>query len=135
VDLVSGNETFMSSRPVREGSSSNDGTCERLHRIGLVITKHSSNDLDYDIFPIDDPSYHVPNRMSLPRKFGESPRHICIKSIASKIVDGDVWVAAGKSGVIKGTIIRNPYFIKMAGSSNYQKMWPVELDKNIGKLL
>jgi hypothetical protein len=48
-------------------------------------------------------------------------------------MESEVWIATGKSGVIKGTLINNPYFIKMAGSESYQKMWPVQLETNIGE--
>jgi hypothetical protein len=73
------------------------------------------------------------NRIPLPRVQGQPQEFLNTEKIATKVIESEVWVATGKSGIIKGTLVKNPYFIKMAGSENYQKMWPVQLETNIGE--
>ena len=104
-----------------------------FRRIGAIRMGDAQRMLDYDIFPIDDPELHMGNRVPLPRVPGRQQEFLSTETILTKVIESRVFIATGKSGVIKGTIMNNPYFIKMAGSESYQKMWPVELEKDIGE--
>jgi hypothetical protein len=120
-----------------EGETLNDlhdrGETKPRTKIGTAKSSHKSSDLDYDIFPIEDPSFCVPNMIAVPACGASAAKKVYPKSIALRIQDRPVYIATGRSGVIKGTIIKNPYFIKLAGSEVYQKMWPVELQNAIGE--
>jgi hypothetical protein len=110
---------------------------ERLiapRQIGTIVAESTRNGLHYGIFLIEDPQYRIPNRIRLPFNDPQGKRYLYPQDVASEVQEGDVWISAGKSGPIKGTIIRNPYFIKLAGSDKYQKMWPVQLEQDIGEL-
>ncbi|CZR66085.1 uncharacterized protein PAC_15986 [Phialocephala subalpina] len=99
---------------------------EEPHKIGTLAIASTRSGLHYGIFHIEDPHYRVCNRFSLP--MGE---YLYPEAVAPEMQEGGVWIAAGKSGIMSGTIIRNPYFIKLAGSEDYQKMWPIQLERDI----
>jgi hypothetical protein len=135
IDLSSTSGTSGDEGKNARSSSYTETNGANFHRIGAVIGGNSRKDLDYDIFPVEDPSLHVVNRIPLPRVQGKPQKFLNTGKIAIKIMESEVWVATGKSGIIKGTLVNNPYFIKMAGSESYQKMWPVQLEANIGESL
>lgn len=124
-------DTFDEKHP--QASSDEENFCANLQRIGTVILGSTRSTLDYDIFPIEDSSLHVANQIPLPRAHGRPQEFLNIETILTQIIESEVWVVAGKSGLLKGTIMNNPYFIKIAGSDSYQKMWPVKLERNIGE--
>lgn len=104
-----------------------------LYRIGAVSCGSTPSNLDYDIFEIEDPKLRMLNRLPLPRAGGRPQEFLNITEIATEIIESEVLIATGQNGVVKGTILGNSYFIKMAGCVSYQKMWPVELQEDIGE--
>ncbi len=106
-----------------------------LSTLGYTSQMRASNGLDYRLFGIDNPLYQVVNRISSPDD-SHSPRHTLVpESIAAYPCEREVWLATAKSGVLRGFLMKNPYYIKMARSDTYQKMWPVQLERNIGRHL
>lgn len=103
----------------------------RVHgpRISTLAPDCVANDLDYEVFPLDDPKYHVSNSIQLPAIEGSYPQKIVLKTIARAAAETTIWAATGTTGSIRGTLMRNPYFIKMTGSRTYQEMWPVKLER------
>lgn len=92
-----------------------------------------ANDLDYELFPLNDPKYHVSNSIQLPATKGSHLREIVPRGIARAAAETTVWAATGTTGCVKGTLMENPYFIKMTGSNSYQEMWPVKLERGTSK--
>jgi len=88
------------------------------------------NDLEYQIFPIVDPQFQAPNKIDLPKSEGEGLRYIFPKCVAREAAETEVWAATGTTGPVKGTLIKNPYFIKMAGSETFQENWAVRLERD-----
>ena len=107
---------------------------KKKRRFAAMPGIHHSADLDYELFPVYNLSYHAPNDVSLPPMHG-SPRSLHPKAIATTESERTVWAVTGTTGPIEGVFINNPSFIRMAGSEVYQRMWPVKLDKNIGGYL
>jgi hypothetical protein len=106
---------------------------EEPHKIGTVVAVSTRSGLHYGIFLIEDPGYRIRNRIRLPTLSPNGISWLYPEAVATDVQEGVVYVASGKSGVIRGTIIRNPYFIKLAGSEDCQKMWPIQLERDIGK--
>lgn len=90
------------------------------------------NGLHYGLFLISDARYKIPNRFTLPRGVSDTV-FVFPDTLAQEVREVEVWIATGKSGVLSGTIVKNPYFINLAGSTTYQKMWPVQVEQDIGK--
>jgi len=59
--------------------------------------------------------------------------YIYPEAVAPEVQEGEVWAATGKSGLLRGTMIRNPYFIKLGGTEGCQRMWPIQLEQDIGE--
>lgn len=116
----------------RRSSGHNSIAENKSEEIGTLIRLSVGNGLDYGIFLIKDFRYRMSNRVTLPVEVGKLQQYLFPENIATVVQEANVWVACGISGVLKGVIVGNPYFIKMAGSENYQKMWPVDLDRDIG---
>lgn len=106
-----------------------------LSTLGYTSRINASQSLDYRLFGIDNPLYHVANRISSPDGCHEHSQGLVPQSIAAYSCEREVWLATAKSGILRGFLMKNPYYIKMAGSARYQKMWPVQLDRNIGRYL
>ena len=96
------------------------------------LLPYEKNDLDYEVFEIDDPRYHSWNKIDLPSS--ERPiRRIIPNEIARSLVECPVWAATGTTGCVQGTMMRQPHYIKMEGSDTFQEMWAVRLDRNTSK--
>jgi len=97
-----------------------------------VVDISTQNGLHYGLFLITDSRYKIPNRITLPRGLYDKA-FIFPDAPAQEIREVEVWIATGRSGVLSGTIVKNPYFINLAGSTTYQKMWPVQVEQDIGE--
>ena len=95
------------------------------------LLPYERNDLDYEVFEIDDPYYHNWNTIDLPNS--EDLRCIIPNKIARTLVECPVWAATGTTGCVQGTMMRQPHYIKMAGSETFQEMWAVKMDRNTSK--
>ena len=90
------------------------------------------NDLDYEVFEIDDPAYHNGNKIDLPSST-DYIRRIIPTKVARTLVECPVWAATGTTGCVQGIMMRQPHYIKMEGSETIQEMWAVKLDRNTSK--
>ena len=90
------------------------------------------NDLDYEVFEIDDPAYHNGNKIDLPSST-DYIRRIIPNKVARTLVECPVWAATGTTGCVQGTMMRQPHYIKMEGAETFQEMWAVKLDRNTSK--
>lgn len=45
----------------------------------------------------------------------------------------EVWAATGTTGLVKGVILCNPYFLKMPGTTHFEEMWAVNLERKTCK--
>jgi hypothetical protein len=103
------------------------------YKIGTVVAVSTRSGLHYGIFHIEDPRYKIRNRIPLPMRSPNNRAYMYPEAIAPGVDEGEVWVATGKSGLLRGRMIRNPYFIKLAGTEGCQKMWPIQLEQDIGE--
>ena len=92
---------------------------------------YERNDLDYEVFEIDDPYYHDWNTIDPPNS--EDPMRCIIPKIALTLVECPVWAATGTTCCVQGTMMRQPHYIKMAGSETFQEMWAAKMDRNTSK--
>ncbi|KAL8721480.1 MAG: hypothetical protein Q9181_007694 [Wetmoreana brouardii] len=105
----------------------------RSKRVKIVTLSPNDpvNDLDYECHPIKEFTYHQQtNRILLPRTVNENRKYLFPQKIAAKPDQSTVWAVTGTTGLVKGTILENPYYIKMNGSSTCQEMWPVRLERD-----
>lgn len=116
------------------------GECSQIIQLGPKISTLSSdctmNDLDYEVFRIDDPTFPTFNEVNTSAPNMEYPRPIYPKQIARRVTaETAVRVVTGTTGCVKGTILECPYYLKMAGSMKYQETWQVVLERPTGKCL
>lgn len=102
-------------------------------KFATLASDDTVNDLDYECVPVDDVAYQKPNRILLPTNAHESPQFLFPRAIAPKVEESTVWAVTGTTGLVKGTIIGNPYYIRMNGSRTCQEMWPVRLERDTSK--
>ena len=88
------------------------------------------NDLDYECLPINDSRFEKSNRIMLPTTSDKGPSHLYLQGIASEADESEVWAVTGTTGLVKGTILESPYYIKLNGSRKCQEMWPVRLERD-----
>ena len=97
-------------------------------RIADVSANYIQTDLDYELFRLDDPRFHTDNAISLPT-MQESAQMLRPGKPARMPVDAAVWVVTGTTGFVRGTMTSTAHYIKMEGSSTFQEMWAVRLDR------
>ncbi|KAK0511993.1 hypothetical protein JMJ35_005121 [Cladonia borealis] len=93
------------------------------------LLPYERNELDYEVFKIDDPRYHRWNKIDIPSS-GDLIRRIIPNKIARTPVECPVWAATGTTGCVQGTMMRQPHYIKMEDSETFQEMWAIKLDRN-----
>ncbi|MCJ1358863.1 MAG: hypothetical protein MMC33_008863 [Icmadophila ericetorum] len=102
------------SQPTSASRYSSVSLSERLQAqrlIGKIGPRLSQIDSDYSLFIVI--------------RFSGLPN-----TGTNTIVCGEI-LAVTNSRVIKGKLISNPYHVKMAGSKRSQKLWPVQLEREI----
>ena len=97
-------------------------------RIAEISANYIQTDLDYELFPLEDPRFHTVNDISLPT-MQESAQILRPGKPAPKPVDAAVWVVTGTTGIVSGTMTSIAHFIKMEGSRTFQEMWAVRMDR------
>jgi hypothetical protein len=91
------------------------------------------NDLDYQLFPINDTRYHVPNTINLsPTHEFENYAVLHPERVVSVLRDADVWANTATTGPVKGSISGCVSYVKLA-SSKIQEMWTVHLSRKPSK--
>jgi hypothetical protein len=108
---------------------------ETFRKIGVLNTVAVSKHLDYALFELNDDYSQFENTILLPKIAGYPRTSLKVREIAKKIINTDVWAATSRNGVVRGKLLDNPYYFKMAGTSEFQKMWPLEMEKNIRRSL
>ncbi|KAL6719215.1 Protein png1 [Lecanora helva] len=88
------------------------------------------NDLDYEVFPLDEPHSQHPNSMNLPACGKASLNLIEPSGVMRDLVETEIWAVTGTTGSVKGTLIQAPSYIKMPYSRTFQEMWAVKLDRS-----
>lgn len=135
--ISSGRESTMSeqdkitSKGEEELSQSSSKHKGPMFTLGEIHRSEESRSLDYRLFRIDDPRYYTINRISSPIDTPGAHTEICPQTIAAYPLEREVLLATAKSGTLQGVLLTNSYYIKMAGSNHYQKMWPVQLNAKI----
>lgn len=105
-------------------------------RISTLSSNCTVNDLDFEVFRIDDPTFPTFNEVDLSASDSKFARPIYPKQIIQRVeTETTVYVATGTTGCISGTILESPYFVKMTGSKTYQETWQVLLERPTGKQL
>jgi hypothetical protein len=104
----------------------------RRRKISTMTSPRIRNDIDYEIFPIEDIRYCAANKVYLPSD-GVAMDSIKVDGVAEELAERPVWVATGTTGTIKGVIKTSNHFIKMAGSQTFQEMWAVQLQRHASK--
>ncbi|KAI9866905.1 MAG: peptide-N4-(N-acetyl-beta- glucosaminyl)asparagine amidase [Pleopsidium flavum] len=123
------------------GASLHPTAKQTIIELGVPCILLQSNEncclLDCALFEIDSGSLLNGNRISVPspteKEQGKLQEYLYPQKVARLIEDGNVLVATGRAGVIQGYISETPAFIRMPGSKTFQKMWPVNLQKPLGK--
>ena len=112
----------------------------RGYRLASLSRESKTTDLDYEVFLIENPSFHTPNRIDLQKGRGYPTTYLTSEKVVVNINDffGDatarpILAATGTTGVVEGDIIRSPYLIKMNRSNSFQEMWAVRLSRDSSK--
>ncbi|KAL8950886.1 MAG: hypothetical protein Q9222_003103 [Ikaeria aurantiellina] len=100
----------------------------RIH-LATLSDDVAVNNLDYECLPVSHNEIALRNRLRLPTAIKEAPRYLYPDQIASKPEESAVLAMTGTTGLIKGTMLESPYYIKMPGSSKCQEMWPVRFER------
>ncbi|KAL9594019.1 MAG: hypothetical protein Q9179_005587 [Wetmoreana sp. 5 TL-2023] len=104
-------------------------------KIATLSPSHPVNDLDYECLPFNEVKFQESNRILLPATVDGVRKYLLPQRIASEPEESTVWAVTGTTGLVKGTMLKNPYYIKMNGSSMCQEMWPVrKFNLRLGKL-
>ena len=103
-------------------------------KLATLPLYYAVNDLDYECLPLDDANFNKPNRILLPTSSNGNPEYLHPQGVASEAEECSVLAVTGTTGLVKGTISKNSYYIKMSGSSKCQEMWPVRLERNTSEL-
>ena len=103
-------------------------------KLATLPLDHTVNDLDYECLPLDDAEFDKPNQILLPTSSNGNPEYLHPQKVASEAEENTVLAVTGTTGLVKGTIFKNSYYIKMSGSSKCQEMWPVRLERNTSEL-
>ena len=98
-------------------------------RISSLPVTCIENDLDYEVFPLDDQQLHLPNRIQLPETQGSTPSFITPNGFVRELQECEIWAATGTTGSVKGTILKTPFYTKLEHSQTFQEMWTVRLDR------
>jgi hypothetical protein len=126
------NDSFLDSA---SASVDEEQTLEdrKQQKISTTNSSFVKNDIDYEIFPIEDSEYCVPNRVSLPTAKDATQNHVLVRRIAQELAERQVWIASGTTGTVRGTMQASTHFIKMAGNQTFQEIWAVQLERDTGK--
>ncbi|KAL8701205.1 MAG: hypothetical protein Q9201_005029 [Fulgogasparrea decipioides] len=103
-------------------------------KIATLSPSHPVNDLDYECLPFNEVKFQESNRILLPATVDGVRKYLLPQRIASEPEESTVWAVTGTTGLVKGTMLKNPYYIKMNGSSMCQEMWPVRFERDTSKL-
>ncbi len=99
---------------------------------GIMIARISEdsppNDLDYELlrFYTIEPKT---NRIAIPGN-----GKLTLQRIATAAANCEVLAATGTTGIVKGTMISNAYYIRLDNSSTYQELWAVKLERETSRL-
>ena len=97
-------------------------------RIANISANYIQTDLDYELFRLDDPRFHTDNAISFPT-MQESAQMLRPSKTARMPLDAAVRVVTGTTGSVRGTMTSTTHYIKMEGSTSFQEMWAVRLDR------
>ena len=95
--------------------------------LSVLEVAHASDDLDYSLFTVGSYNYKLTNTVET----NNGP--MAIRMIPHNVRKESVLVKTGMSGVIHGTLLQNAYYARLAASSSYRRLWPVNLERAIGK--
>ena len=87
---------------------------------------HASDDLDYALIVLPLLALQQVKRIV------ELNFRMSVDAIAHTVKQGPVMISTGTTGVIKGTLLQNPFYTKLPQSSHYQELWPVRMERSIG---
>ena len=127
-------DAYISSRAAIRAQDTADTPCPSQQQVVIgqkiseLSTKYDRTDLDYEVFRIDDPRYHAPNKISLPTFEGHT-RSVTPSEIARKPAERAIIAVTGTTGCFQGTMMRQPRYIKMEGSETFQEMQAVKTDR------
>ena len=101
--------------------------------VSNLLSDCVETDLDYEIFPLGSPHVQAPNTVCVPASEHSPSRQLTSRRIAMEPADRAVFVATGTTGCVGGSIMKNPYYIKIGRSRTFQEMWAVRLDRRTSK--
>lgn len=102
---------------------------------GTIDQNLSGSELDYSLFAIKGSFISYQVYLATLNKFFYRIRdghlhEVKITALANSIKDVEI-LAVKKFASVRGKLISNPYFVKLAGSERFQKLWPVKLERHI----
>lgn len=94
-----------------------------------------ANDLDYECLALED-DVQSPrlNRIRLSTSTDGNSEYLYPREVASRVEETTILAVTGTTGLVKGTILENPFHVRMIGSSTCQEMWQVRLERDTSKL-
>lgn len=102
---------------------------------GIIIAEVSEdsppNDLDYELFRLFNVERKV-NCITIPRIGGSSVMYP--QRLATAAAECEVLAATGTTGIVKGKLISNAYYIRLEYSSTYQELWAAKLERETSRL-
>lgn len=104
----------------------------QMRKISTMTSPRVRNDIDYEVFPIEDARYCDVNKICLSSD-GVTTDFIQVDGVAEELAERPVRVATGTTGTVKGVVQTSTHFIKMAGSQTFQEMWAVQLERQASK--
>ena len=109
---------------------------EQSKRIKLTSIPRDAtvNDLDYECLAMED-DVKLPrlNRIRISTSIEGSSKYLYPREVASRVEECSILAVTGTTGLVKGTILENPFHVKMIGSSTCQEMWQVRLERDARK--
>ena len=97
-------------------------TLAQKRKLATVSTSSQMRDLDYKVFPVYDSSPCCPNRVAIPSEGGNSQRVLEVKEIMREPQNVPILAVTATTGCVKGTILTNPWHLKMPGFCGFQEM-------------
>jgi len=102
---------------------------------GIIIAEVSEdsppNDLDYELFRL----YNVERKVNCIAIPGIGETGVMYpQRIATAVAECEVLAATGTTGIVKGNLISNAYYIRLECSSIYQELWTVKMERETSRL-
>jgi hypothetical protein len=74
------------------------------------------------------------NGILIPKTDDKDHERIYPRAVTAQMTDGEAIVVTGSPTAVKGRMLRTPLFMRMPGTTVFQKVWPISLEAALGEL-